>query len=72
MNVRNEIKAIIVREGLSMGEVVRRLSTLHDRSRSIPNFSSKLRRGSLRYSEALELADVLGYEIVWKKKSIPP
>ena len=68
MNIRNEIKAYIVREGISMSEVVRRLATLHDWSASVPNFSDKLKRGTLRYSEALELADVLGYKIVWKKK----
>ena len=68
MNIRNEIKALIVREGVSMSQVVHRLVTLHDWSASVPNFSDKLKRGTLRYSEALELADVLGYKIVWKKK----
>jgi len=37
-------------------------------SRSISNLSGKLQRETLRYKEAVELADVLGYEIVWKKK----
>jgi len=30
--------------------------------------SGKLRRGSLRYTEAVELADVLGYDLVWQKR----
>ena len=37
-------------------------------SRRIPNLSGKLKRGSLRYGEAVELADVLGYDLVWKKR----
>ena len=37
-------------------------------SRSVPNLSGKLKRGSLRYGEAVELADALGYEIVWQKQ----
>ena len=37
-------------------------------SESVPNLSGKLRRGSLRYSEAVELADALGYDIVWQKR----
>ena len=37
-------------------------------SASVPNLSGKLRRGSLRYGEAVELADALGYDIVWKKR----
>ena len=34
----------------------------------VPNLSDKLKRGSLRYGEAVELADVLGYDIVWQKR----
>ena len=68
MNIRNEIKSYIVREGLTMSEVVDRLVEEHGWSASVPNFSGKLQRGSLRYSEAKELADVLGYELVWQKR----
>lgn len=68
MNIRNEIKSYIVREGMTMSEVVDRLVEEHGWSASIPNFSGKLQRGSLRYSEAKELADVLGYELVWQKR----
>ncbi len=69
MNVRSIIKSYIVREGMTMGEVVVKLAELHGWSRSVPNFSDKLRRGSLRYLEAVEVADVLGYDIVWKKRT---
>ena len=68
MNIRNEIKSLIVREGVTMSEVVRRLAAIHDWSASVPNFSDKLKRGTLRYSEALDVADVLGYQIVWQKR----
>ena len=68
MNIRNEIKSYIVREGMTMSEVLKRLVEEHGWSSSVPNFSGKLQRGSLRYSEAKELADVLGYELVWQKR----
>lgn len=68
MNIRNEIKAHIVREGTTMSEMVRTLAAVHGWSASVPNLSDKLRRGTLRYSDAVELADVLGYDIVWKKR----
>ncbi len=35
---------------------------------SVPNFSGKLQRGSLRYTEAVQLADALGYDLVWVKR----
>ncbi len=68
MNIRNEIKSYIIREGMTMNEVVERLSQEYGWSSSVPNLSGKLRRGSLRYGEAEELADILGYDIVWKKR----
>ncbi|MBQ6273141.1 MAG: LLM class flavin-dependent oxidoreductase [Oscillospiraceae bacterium] len=67
-DIRNEIKAYIVREGMTMSEVVERLAEEYDWSESVPNLSGKLRRGSLRYGEAVELADVLGYDIIWQKR----
>ena len=66
--VRNFVKARILEAGYTMSEVVDVLSSDYGWSDSLSNFSAKLSRGSLRYKEALELADVLGYEIVWQKR----
>ena len=68
MDTRNEIKSYIVREGMTMSEVVESLADDYGWSRSVPNLSGKLRRDSLRYREAVVLADVLGYELVWQKR----
>ena len=40
----------------------------HGWSDSVSNLSNKLQRESLRYVEAVQLADALGYEIVWQKR----
>ena len=68
MDIRNEIKSLIVREGLSMRQVVDRLAEQHCWSKSLSNFSGKLLRGTLKYREILEIADVLGYELIWRKR----
>ncbi|WP_430393007.1 hypothetical protein, partial [Enterocloster clostridioformis] len=68
MNIRNEIKAYIVREGFTMSELVEKLTEQYGWSPSVPNLSDKLRRESLRYKEAVELADALGYDLVWQKR----
>ena len=68
MNIRNEIKSILIREGMTMAEIVEKMSDQYGWSASVPNFSGKLRRSSLRYQEAVELADALGYELVWQKR----
>ena len=67
-NLRNEIKSYIVRQGMTMQKVV---DLLHDErgwSDSVSNRSNKLQREFLRYVEAVQLADALGYEIVWQKR----
>jgi hypothetical protein len=68
MNVRNEIKAQIIRAGFTMQEVVDLLHDEYDWSDSVSNLSAKLQRESIRYKEVVELAHVLGYEIVWQKR----
>ena len=68
MDTRNEIKSYIVREGFTMAELVEKLADQYGWSTSVPNLSGKLRRDSLRYREAVELADALGYDIIWQRR----
>ena len=67
-DLRNEIKSYIVRTGCTMQEVVDLLADEHGWSDSVSNLSNKLQRESLRYTEAIQLADALGYDIVWQKR----
>ncbi len=66
--LRNEIKSYIVRSGYTMQEVVDQLSVEHGWSDSVSNLSNKLQRESLRYVEAVQLADALGFDLVWEKR----
>ena len=68
MTVRNEIKAQIVRAGYTMQEIVDRLHEEYGWSDSVSNLSAKLQRESFRYIEVMQLADVLGYELLWQKR----
>ena len=68
MSMKNEIKSYIIRSGYTMQYAVDRLHDEYGWSRSVPNLSGKLARESLRYREAVELANVLGYEIVWQRR----
>ena len=54
-NLRNEIKSYIVRQGMTMQEVVDLLHDEHGWSDSVSNLSNKLQRESLRYVEASSL-----------------
>jgi uncharacterized protein (DUF2132 family) len=67
-SIRNEIKSQIVREGLTMQQLVEQLSDEYGWSESVSNLSAKLQRESLRYIEAVQMADVMGYDLVWQKR----
>ena len=67
-NLRNFIKSKIILVGMTMRDVAEVLHLKYGRSDSVSNLSGKLSRGSLRYDEAMEIADVLGYDIVWQKR----
>ena len=68
MSVRNEIKAQIIRAGYTMQEAVDLLYDEYGWSDSVSNLSAKLQLESIRYKEVVELADVLGYDLVWVKR----
>ena len=70
MNIRNELKAQMIRGGFTMLELPDRLAEEYDWSDSVSNLSAKLQRESIRYREVLEIADVLGYDIVWQKRKV--
>ena len=67
-NVRNEIKAYIVLQGMTLQEVVDILADVYGWSDSVSNLSNKLQRESLRYKEAVQLADALDYDIQWVRR----
>ena len=67
--IHNEIKANIARSGITLTEVVRQmnLSRSPGNQTSVQNISNKLSRGTIKYSEILEIAHVLQMDIVWSK-----
>lgn len=67
--VHNEIKAIIAQNGLTLTEVVNRINqkrTPNDQT-TVQNISNKLTRGTIKFSEVLEIASVIGLKISWDK-----
>jgi hypothetical protein len=68
MTVKNDIKSIIVQSGWTMSAIIEALNQKYDRTDTIQNLSNKLTRGTLRYSEAQEIAEIIGFEIKWVKR----
>ena len=68
-DIRNEIKSYLAANGMTLTEVVAELNKRHpDEPTTTQNISNKLSRGTIRYSEVKEIADILGLKICWQRK----
>lgn len=65
-NIRNEIKVEIAKSGWTLTDIVKEMNKLHpNNTTTSQNISNKLTRGTLKYSEAKEIAFIIGKEIKW-------
>ena len=68
-DIRNEIKAYLAASGMTLTDVVAELNKRHpDEPTTTQNNSNKLSRGTIRYSECKEIADIMGLKITWVNK----
>ncbi|MFL0198139.1 LLM class flavin-dependent oxidoreductase [Clostridium sp. WILCCON 0269] len=67
MNIKENIKILLIKSNLTMTQLVEKLNEKYNRNDSVQNLNGKLTRGTLKYREALEIADILGYKIEWIK-----
>ena len=68
--IHNEIKALIASHGFTLTEIVRRLneSRAPEAQTTVENISNKLTRGTIKYSEILEITSIIGLKIQWTKE----
>ena len=66
--IRNEIKAYIARSGWTLTNIIKEMNKARpeDEQTTTQNISNKLTRGTIKYSEVLEIAKIIGYEIKWE------
>ena len=67
--IRNEIKSYIAMSGWSLVDIVGKMNeSRSEQDKTTPqNISNKLTRGTIRYSEVKEIAEIIGFSINWSK-----
>jgi len=65
--VKNEIRSYMVAQGHTFESLAKLMSEKYKRNDTAQNLSNKLQRGTIKYAEVLEIAEVLGYQIKWDK-----
>ena len=65
--IHKQIKINLARSGVTLTEVVSRMNVNRaaDNQTTIQNISNKIMRGTIKYSEILEIAAVLNMRIEW-------
>jgi len=66
ISVMNFIKILTTCRGLSLRKLIAKLSKERGFSDCYPSFYTKLKNGTIKFSEIKDIADTLGYEIVFK------
>lgn len=67
MNIRNEIKSYIAASGWTLNDIVKEMNKARpaEEQTTPQNISNKLTRGTIKYSECKEIANIIGLSIEW-------
>lgn len=68
MDTKHQLKHLLVMSDMTMTELCKKMSERLGKPYTIHNISGKLNRDTIKYSEVKLLYDILGYELVLKKK----
>ena len=71
-NIRNEIKSYIAASGWSLVDIVAKMNESRpEEEKTTPqNISNKLTRGTIKYSEVKEIAEIIGFKIIWENDNV--
>lgn len=65
--LKNDLKAIITKQGFTMSQINDELNRRHGTNLSFQNFSNRMRREAFLYTEIVEILEILNYHIEWCK-----
>ena len=68
VNIHDQVKSMIIYQGWTLTRVVKEMNSRHpDRKKTtVQNISNKITRGTIKYAEILEIADIIGCNIEWR------
>lgn len=70
IDIKNEIKSYIAKSGWTLTAIVKEMNKSRPESEqtTTQNISNKLSRGTIKYSECKEIAEIIGFSIEWKQR----
>ena len=68
INIRNLIKLLTTFEGKTLTRLKVDINHKYNKTDSLENLTNKLRNGTVKATEVLEIFDILGYDVIVRKK----
>lgn len=69
MDIRNDIKYLLAKEGITLTRMAELLSEKTGKNYTVKSISGKLIRESITLKETLEILEIIGYKLVPVKNS---
>lgn len=66
--IKNDIKSIMAKKGFNLNTLALAYADKYGRKMTVQNLGNKINKGTIRYFEVLEIADILGYDVEFKLK----
>lgn len=63
-------KSKLVMSGMTFSKLIDEYNKTTEQHTTVSNINNKLSRDTIKYSEIVKLADVMGYDIEWIKRDI--
>lgn len=68
MTIKDDLKSYIVKKGYNVTKLNEELNKKNGTNQSVQNLNKKINNQTIKYSEVLEIAEILNYEIKWEDK----
>jgi len=68
-NLRNQLKSLAVMEKMSLTKLKILINEKYNKTDTLENLTNKLRNKTVKATELFEILDILGYEVILRRKS---
>lgn len=68
MDIKKQIKVLVAMEGKTLTDIAAKIYGADNKRAALNNLSQKLRNNTVKFTEIEQIADILGYDIEFKKR----
>ena len=69
MTIKDDVKSLIAKEACTMTDIAGILYKTENKRIAASSLSQKLKNETIKYREIIQIADILGYDVEFKKRN---